>query len=366
MNKKTSSASFKKVILNELLKQGHQVTLVQYSKSGFIPFKKVKKNGLTILDGSSYAYIVDKLLSVVDLKYRKNLKINRKEWKKIYPEGYIKKLVNNIEGNYDLVLSVSHPVISHRIAYDLTSYGNMSYKKWNQVWFETWFDYYGTSEKSPELIRDELKIISKADAIFYSSEIILEEQSRTFPTQKRKMLPIDLPAIPRKFNREKKNEYWIGYFGSYHSNVRNIEPFYNAIKQKPGKKIILGNGDIDLEETHDITVINDRLPEELTFEYEKNSSVLVVLLNWFADIIPGKLYKYAEWDKPILIILDGSDKLKQNIIKKFSKYDKFYFAENNQEDIIEELKKINLEYKEGSYKPILEFTPKKIVDELIR
>lgn len=361
----SSTISFKKIILNELLKKNHQVTLIQYSHDSAKSFEKTNKKGMDIIIGSPKFYFIDRLMLKIESKFNKNMKFNKSVWNEIYPEGFIKKITFNIDGVYDVVLSISSPVYTHRIAYDLISKSNIKYGRWNQIWFEPWLDSVNNSSKSNGLILDEDNLLKKADKIFYSSDLILEDHAKLYPKHQNKMNLFDMPAYPKEIARGNDNEFSVGYFGAYYSEVRNIVPLYQTLERSKYKSIIIGNSDIELKETDEMKIITERLSEEECLMYEKESSVLVVLSNWFADLIPGKLYKYAAWDKPILVILDGSDRLKDYLIKRFGSYEKFYFSENNQKDIEFELNKIRREYQFKNYEPIQDFNPKYVVEKLL-
>lgn len=365
LDTKSSTTSFKNVILQELLNNHHEVTLVEYSKETFKSFERIQKKDLNIITGSKYFYLIDSLISKLDTKCNILLKVKKNEWEKVYPEGFIKKITNKLFGHYDLILSVSHPVYSHRIVYDLVTNGSISYDNWNQVWFETWFDYFNKSSKSAGLKLDEKKLIGKADNIFYSSDLLLEDHKKLYPDYKGKMDSFDLPAYPQEIEFNKKNKFLIGYYGSYNSKVRNITPLYNALKKINDNSIIIGDSDLNLIETTNIKIIKKRLKEQEVFLYEQETSILVVLSNWFADIIPGKIYKYASWDKPMLIILDGSERLKEHLIRKFSRYNKIYFSENTPHDISQQIKNISVDLKMKKFLPIKEFSPPEIVNKLL-
>lgn len=362
---KTSTTSFKKTILNELLMNSHEVTVIEYSKKNYSLFKKVKENGIEVIKGSKYIYFIDTIISKLDSKFKVSIPIKNNKWNKIYPEGYLRTLTSKLEGDYDVILSVSHPVYTHRIAHDLITKGKITFRSWNQVWFETWFDYFNDSSKSNKLIMDEKKLLKNANNIFYASDLLLEEHEKLYPDLHKKMHSFDLPAYSQRVESDNENEFLVGYFGSYDSRVRNIKPLYNSLKSQKYRSVIIGNSDLDLNGTNDLMVLKKRLQEEEVFSYEQNTSILVVLSNWFADVIPGKIYKYASWDKPILIILDGSDRLKKYLVNRFSSYEKIYISENNPKDITKKIEEIKKDLNTKQFLPIRDFEPSIIVKKLL-
>lgn len=359
----SSTVSFKRTIVNELIKN-HNVTLVQYNYTGFSALKKITKNKkLTIYEGSYKYYFIDRLNYKLYRVFNKKL-FRKKDWNMIYPEFFIRDIVNKVQGDYDYIISIFAPHYAHRIAYDLIKEGNVKIGGWKQLWFETWNDINNFTSKSKGLITDESRFLSEATTIYYSSELLLEDHGFIFPNHNDKMELFDLPAYPIKTEKT-KCEYEVGYFGSYDSNVRNIIPLYQALKDGEIPSIIIGNSDLNLVNTKYVDVIDKRISEENVFKYESNSGILVILCNWFADLIPGKLYKYASYDKPILVILDGSYRIKNFLIEKLGNYEKFYFAENNKKDILSQLNQIQKSYKEIDVSPITSFSPEQIVNKIL-
>lgn len=364
INEENSTSSFKRIFFEELVKQGHTVTIVySYRKKIFIKYKTFNNNNTRHVTGTRF-YVKEYIPNKINYTFHKQLIKKSTSWKMPYPEGFISKVRKKLEGKYDLVLSISHPVYSHRIAYDIIEQNKISYKKWHQVWFETWFDIFDIAEKSSDLKQDELRLLSKCDRIFYSSNLLIDNHAKIYPSFKSKMKMFNLPSYPVTSN-EGDLTYTIGYFGNYNSKVRKFEPFYQSVKKLKIPTIIVGKGDYNLQNNENFDTINKRLPEKECELYEKKSKILIVLCNWFADIIPGKLYKYATWDKPILVILDGSEDMKKYILDTFGKYDKFYFCENSEASISDMIMKISIDLEKKNYTAISEFLPEGIVRDII-
>lgn len=364
INDQNSTSSFKRILLNELVKQGHSITLVySYRDKIFKKYNVTSSSNVKHVSGTRFylkEYIPNKIYHVLD----KQLVRRKKKWKMQYPEKFISKVQKKLDGEYDLVLSISHPVYSHRIALELIKQNKITYNRWYQIWFETWYDIFNIAKKSVELKQDEVKLLRHCDRIIYSSQLLLDNHSKIYPSFNKKMRMFNLPSYPVLSNNTEQT-YTLGYFGNYSSKVREFGPFYESIKILNLPTVLVGKGDYEIQSNEHIKSINQRIPEKECELYEKQTQILVVLCNWFADIIPGKLYKYATWDKPILVILDGSENMKNYILNTFGKHEKFYFCENNEEAITEEIDKITKDLKKMKYFPITEFLPEKIVSEII-
>ena len=66
---------------------------------------------------------------------------------------------------------------------------------------------------------------------------------------------------------------------------------------------------------------------------EDMTDVLVFLCNKAGGQIPGKIYQYSATNKIILFILDGTCEEKRILKSYFSKYKRYIFCENTEEDI---------------------------------
>lgn len=76
--------------------------------------------------------------------------------------------------------------------------------------------------------------------------------------------------------------------------------------------------------------------------------------------IPGKIYQYSGTNKPVLFILDGEI---EQVKEQFSKYERYYFAVNNELEIeksITEISNLNCDYK-----PVSDFSKKKISENIL-
>lgn len=89
--------------------------------------------------------------------------------------------------------------------------------------------------------------------------------------------------------------------------------------------MIIGDSDLTLESTDNISIINRIPPDELN-GYMKKVNVIVCLMNLKGNQIPGKVYHDASSTKDILFIKDGE--YGDAIQAYFEKYDHYTFVDN--------------------------------------
>ena len=145
--------------------------------------------------------------------------------------------------SFDLVISISHPPVSHLAAYRLLKTSRIKAKHWIQIWEDPWYsDVYGFN--SQECVRrEEKRLLSLAEKVCYVSPLTLRNQQKLFPESAEKMFWMPLPAyyknatpVHKSFGR---NIY--GYFGDYAPAARDLEPFYTAADKVGVEVNICGN-----------------------------------------------------------------------------------------------------------------------------
>lgn len=264
--------------------------------------------------------------------------------------------------NFDILLTFSDPMPAHMI-------GKYCKRKNPKLcYIQQWGDPLASDTISkvaqPVWVRKiiERSLLKSADRICYVSPFTCEEQKKLYPKQAKNMIFLPTPSLTYEEERVVSNGVCLGYFGSYYSLARNLIPFYEAAKQHNEIKFyIIGDSDITLESTDNITVISRVSPNELN-EYMKKIDVIVCLMNIKGNQIPGKVYHDASSSKDILFIKDGE--YGNQIQTFFEKYNHYTFVENN----IEEISKAFVFYVENGVpkrKPIIEFESKNIANQLI-
>lgn len=245
---------------------------------------------------------------------------------------------------YDCVISVSDPKTSHILLEVLLKQG-LSSKKIVEYWGDPLYgDITFKSIYPDSYIRTlEERMLGLADSVVYTSPFTVEQERKLFPQFSSKMRFVPTASVERIFQRETgDSSFTVGYYGAYHSEVRNLKPLYNTFYKKTcrdAKLNIIGDSNLKFTPTENIVV----LPRGNIAQYEANSDVLVCVLNKKGTQIPGKLYYNASTNKAVLVILDGEEiqKMKQFLMS----FKRFYFCENTEEDIANAIDLIRKEKK---------------------
>lgn len=195
---------------------------------------------------------------------------------------------------YDIVLSLSTPVTSHLLTYNLLEAGHIKTKKWIQVWEDPWYvDVYGFNEKE-KIYKEEKRLLSYAQRVCYVSPLTLKNQKEIFPESAHKMYWAPLPFYYKNDEQgstvNKYNNY--GYFGDYAPVSRDLAPFYAAAKNIGVNVNICGNPSNLFAQTDKITIYPRLQLNELK-PIEDKTNVLVFLCNRKGGQIPGKIYQYS-------------------------------------------------------------------------
>lgn len=288
------------------------------------------------------------------------------------PYGTDKAFYNKCTGfscgdRFDLVISISHPPVSHLAAYTLLKTGRVKAKHWIQIWEDPWYsDVYGFNRQ--ECVRQEEKrLLSLAEKVCYVSPLTLCNQQRLFPESAEKMFWMPLPSYYKHTEMSGpvhgRNMY--GYFGDYAPAARNLEPFY-AAADKAGIEVNICGNPSDLFRSTDKIHIHPRLPLAELSPIEDSTNVLVFLCNRQGGQIPGKIYQYSATDKTILFILDGTEDEQAVLKEYFGKFNRYVFCQNTVEDITHAIRQIESS-DIGSVRnvPLDDFEPQKIVTSIL-
>lgn len=242
---------------------------------------------------------------------------------------------------YDYVISLSTPITSHKLAYELISSGQIKYKHWIQVWEDPWYDdIYGFNRKE-SVYQSEKKILDTAEKVCYVSPITLEKQKQLFPEAADKMFwqPVPSYNVGESLTRKNHENLTFGYFGNYHPEARNLKPFYEAANEAKIDVSICGDPSGLFESTDRIKVYPRMGVGDLR-KIEEETDVLVFLCNRMGGQIPGKIYEYSETDRIILFIMDGTEEEQEVIHAFFSPLNRYVFCSNDIESIQAAIQKI--------------------------
>ena len=267
---------------------------------------------------------------------------------------------------YDLIVSNSSPAASHKLVSDLISKKRISKTRWIQIWEDPWFfDLYGGHTE--EVKKEEHRLLQAAQEVYYVSTLTLHYQKKHFPDCADKMKHVPLPYLKLEENHKKVNKESIqfGYFGDYYAHTRNLQPFYNAVVTSDAKALIIGDSDLNLKPTNSVS-IKGRITLDKLNVLQNQTDVLVHLCNIRGGQIPGKIYHYSATTKPILFILDGTPEEIILIKDYFSQFNRYIFCENRKDDILQKIDDIKKGVIQSEEKPVLAFSPKQVVKELIK
>lgn len=276
-----------------------------------------------------------------------------------------KKFKSNVE--YDYILSISTPVTSHLLAYELINSGNIMGKQWIQIWEDPWYsDAYGFNGKEA-IHKEERRLLSLAEKVCYVSPLTLKNQQRLYPESAHKMYWQPLPyyykddeALLTNFD---KNSY--GYFGDYAPEARNLKPFYEAANLNKVAVNICGNP-CNLFPSTETIHIHPRLPLNELKPIEDKTNVLIFLCNRKGGQIPGKIYQYSATNKVILFIMDGTEEEKKVLRDYFEPFNRYIFCENTVEDISRAIQQIERgDFGKVKNEPVEDFNPKETIRKIL-
>lgn len=243
--------------------------------------------------------------------------------------------------DFDYIISISTPVTSHLLTYNLLKAGHIRGKHWIQIWEDPWYsDAYGFNSKE-KIRQEEKRLLSFAEKVCYVSPLTLENQKRLYPESAKKMFWQPLPFYYKseEENQSSAGHNRYGYFGDYVPAARDLQPFYEAAKETGIEVNICGNPCNLFQSTTQIH-IHPRLPLNELKPIEDSTNVLVFLCNRKGGQIPGKIYQYSATSKTILFIMDGTEE-EQHVLKEyFGKFNRYVFCQNTTTDIARAIRKI--------------------------
>ena len=268
---------------------------------------------------------------------------------------------------YDYVISSSDPKSAHLAAIKLFSQG-LKCAHYYQIWGDPWVSDISVKCKLPKSVikREERRLMSTAEKIFYVSPFTLTDQKRLFTEYANRM---DSIPVPYEEVREavigkplKEGHVSIGYFGAYNSYMRNIHPLYEACNEiERAHLFLIGNSDLHLDSTENVTVIPRLEPSELE-KYNDGVDFYVCVMNLKGTQIPGKLFHLAGTYKPVVVAMEpGQGAALREYIEGFGR---FVVCENTKDSIEEAVLKVI--DSERVYSPCDFLSPKSIASQIIK
>lgn len=371
INSGSSAATCSNMILNGLIQMGHIVEVLTIKRDHYkdLPINEniiehcqlsylgeYSSNSGNVTNNNSNNRLKPFLSSLVKTVYRKISVYN-------YSFFYLKYIKQSVvkKEHYDIIISASDPITSHKAAGQLLKCG-VSCEKWIQFWGDPMATDINKKCIWPRFVLKviEKKIMKGCDRIVYVSPFTLDNQKKLFPSLMDRMTFV-LPAseFSEKYEISNNRVMKIVYCGIYHSSIRNIIPLYNAVADNNQYVLkVAGASDISLNNCSNINVLG-QIPHSEAIKIEQESDVITCILNNSGTQIPAKAYYYAGTNKPILIIFeDGNEK----IVDFLKSLNRFEFAHNDEQSILDALSII---YENREAKPIDLLSPKSVAERLI-
>ena len=249
--------------------------------------------------------------------------------------------------NYDYIISTSDPKSSHLIAKAFIDKYNLQSKMWIQYWGDPL--YIDISRQRKKILEARVKnaerlLLRDADKIIYATPFTCDAQKKLYPEYQQKM-DYATQGYWEDYSRlehSPNSKFTIGYFGNYNPNFRNIKPLYNAMSGLREEELLIAGSGMELENKENISVLG-YLNHQKIREYENSCDLLVCILNNRGTQIPGKVYYYASFKKPLLVVVDGDygEKIKEFLGSR----ERYIFCENQEDSI----KNAILEIKKNTY-----------------
>lgn len=270
--------------------------------------------------------------------FTKNLRIFAR---KIYNElemydayKYLIGKINTInlgKQKYEFIISTSDPKSSHLLANKIIERYHLEDAKWIQYWGDPMYLDITRDKKFMDfrVRKNELSLLKKANRVVYATPFTLEKQKVLYFNYSYKM-DYSVQGYWKDYiglNKSNNEKFTVGYFGNYSEKIRNIDSLYNAINSMHDIELLIGGTGKDIE-TKANTKVLGFLKHQIIKKYEERCDILICLLNNKGTQIPGKIYYYSSFNKPILIILDGE--LKDEMRQFLESFNRFEFCENNE------------------------------------
>jgi len=265
---------------------------------------------------------------------------------------------------FDVIISSSDPKSSHLIVENLKTTNPSISEVWIQYWGDPFANDINRLSKLPTKVieKEEYRILQKADMILYVSPVTFSVMKKKYPQLQQRMLFEPVPFRKKiEYTTLPNDIFTIGYFGDYYSKDRNITPLLNGVMNESCKLLLVGNTDIQFENTAGNVVKLGRQEVSEIRKMEENVDLLVCVCNKKGTQIPGKIYHYSATNKAILLIVDGE--YKTELVNYFKGFNRFYICENDKDSIIETLRRIKSEKK--NFAPLNDFASSAIANRIL-
>lgn len=330
-----------RALINGLIQNGHTVDVISINNNRLQKTIDAGNCGVSHFYFAGSNKLYDAITNQTNKK-RSSIKavaekVLRRLFHAFYPFDYTMKIAKRINisildgKDYDLVISSSNPLSSHRAVKELSKQG-LHYKSWIQYWGDPLSYNISNTTILPDFFLRTLenKLFSKSNRIVFVSPLTLDYEAKYHSRYRNKMSWLPIPYLEEKHYHGGK---YISYFGDYIKKTRNIVPFFEAANELKTPTIIAGTSDLKLESTEYVRIL-DR--GDIS-DYMDNTAVLVVILNRYGTQIPGKIYHFAGTNIKCLIVCDGSNS--DSIKKHFEMFgERFVFCDNKKDDIVSALR----------------------------
>lgn len=272
---------------------------------------------------------------------------------------------------YDIIISASDPKSTHCITNRLVK--RYHYQgKYIQYWGDP---LYLDITRDKGLLDGVCKFMEKktlrsASKVIYATPFTLKEQQKLYPTLAAKMSYAHQAAVPvvnytGKMHRNQRGRISFVYCGDYRKETRNIMPLYRTV-QHFGEDVVLniyGTSNLQLASVDNI-IIHGQVSREIADRAEQDADILVCICNVKGSQIPGKIYYLTNYNKPIIVIVDGE--YKAALKKYFNEMGRFIVCENTESDIMNAIKIARYRYTDTGFQKIKEFMPTFMAENIIK
>lgn len=280
---------------------------------------------------------------------------------------------NNFNCKYDLIISFCPSPLSAILAEDIIKFSNLNYLKYFQYWSDPLsIGMLDCIDKLPlkrffhNII--EKKVLKRADEIIYCSPILCRLQKELYPEFASKMRWSDVSYLNRdKYDiKNKKGKIKLGYFGAFSKNIRNITPLLNTIRELDNLELIV-RGDSNIKfnkkEFLNVDIEYERITYKEVEKLERECDILICIGNISGVQIPGKVFYYSNYEKPIIYIGDGL--FNGEISNYLKEFDRYLICENNVTSIKNIIKKAILEL--PHFEPVISerFLPTNVASRIV-